>query len=207
MDKQAFTEMALAEMVAVYRLAVYLSSVHEADDLVQETYVRAFRSIATYKPTEYGMRPWLFKILHNDRLSQDQRRRATLEALRDEQGSTPAAASTAQGTGTHEVDWEQVDDRLKSAIDALPLHHKSIFLLSAIEGLRYREIAAIVDVPIGTVMSRLCRVRSALATQLSDVASERGLTQRRSPAPAALPRPDDSSAAEDPLKEGGPTPS
>ena len=187
MDRKTFTEMALAEMAAVYRLASYLSSAQEADDLVQETYVRAFRSIDTYNPSDHGMRPWLFKILHNvlyDRLSSDQRRRVTLDALREEQAArTESPADQASSSPGREIDWEQVDGRLRTAIEGLPLHHKSIFLLSAIEGLRYREIAAVADVPIGTVMSRLCRARALLASQLLDVrrrARPHAARQRRS---------------------------
>jgi len=181
MDKNTFAEMALAEMGRIYRLARHLSSARDADDLVQETYFRAFRSMATYKITNQGMRPWLFKILHNviyDRLSGDQRQRMAIERLRDEQQSSLTKESIDQTTAVLEVDWEQVDGRLTAAIESLPLHHKSIFLLSAIEGLRYREIADIADVPIGTVMSRLCRARAILASQLTTVAAEHGLTQR-----------------------------
>lgn len=193
MDKQAFTEMALAEMTAVYRLAVYLSSRQEADDLVQETYVRAFRSMATYKPTEHGMRPWLFRILHNvvyDRLSEDSRRRLALDALQEEQTSRPgASADHSSANDDRAIDWEQVDGRLRTAIEALPLHHKSIFLLSAVEGLRYREIAAVAGVPVGTVMSRLCRARALLAERLTGIAGEQRL-KGRSPSDDAFTSPE-----------------
>lgn len=184
MDKRAFTDFALAEMEAVHRLAAYLSK-HDADDLVQETYLRAFRAMDTYTPTEYGIRSWLFKILHNvlyDRLSKEQRHRAALDGFREEQGSSlPVDRSAA----TSEVDWEQVDGRLWTAIEALPLHQKTVFLLSALEGMRYREIAAVTDIPIGTVMSRLSRARTILASQLVGVAAERRLPTSSTVEPAA----------------------
>jgi len=73
------------------------------------------------------------------------------------------------------LDWEQVDDRLKKALDDLPDHYRTVLLLWAVEGLKYREVAEVLDVPLGTVMSRLYRARSILSEQLAELAQEHGI--------------------------------
>ena len=176
MAEPDFRTLALAELDAVYRLAFHLARrPGDADDLVQETYLRAFKSASTYRPTERGVRPWLFKILHNvlnTRALQDQRQRS-LEEL--------AGESEAAATDLADLDWERVDERLKEAIDALSPAHRTAFLLCAVERLTYQEIADVTGVPIGTVMSRLHRARSQLAARLAPLSVERRL------APGATP--------------------
>lgn len=163
-------------MDAVYRLALSLTHRRDqADDLVQETYLRAFRSRGDFKLTDLGLRPYLFKILHNalyTRLAKDGRQP---KALLDGEAHEPAADCHQPPTDLSTLDWEKVDDRLMHAIDHLPLPHRTTFLLSAVEGLRYREIAQITDVPVGTVMSRLHRARQLLMADLADLARERRL--------------------------------
>src|SRR5690606_23476254 len=73
------------------------------------------------------------------------------------------------------LDWEQVDDRLKHAIDDLPEHYRAVLLLWAVEGLKYREVADVLDVPLGTVMSRLHRARAILSQELAELAAEHGI--------------------------------
>mgnify|MGYP002624417065 FL=1 len=68
-----------------------------------------------------------------------------------------------------------MDDRLKKAIADLPEHYRVVLLLWAVEGLKYREVAEVIDVPLGTVMSRLYRARAILSEQLADLASEQGI--------------------------------
>jgi RNA polymerase sigma-70 factor (ECF subfamily) len=72
-------------------------------------------------------------------------------------------------------EWEYVDERLKDAIEQLRPEYRSVLLLWGVEKLKYREIASIQDIPIGTVMSRLHRARSVLAEQLTDLAEEKGI--------------------------------
>lgn len=174
MDQQEFRQLAVAEMDAVYRLAVYLTNAQEAEDLVQETFLRAFRFMSSFKATEHGMRPWLFKILHNvlnSRHSTDQKQRSAMDQLAHE---GPLAADPVTEHGPLGIDWEQVDERLKAAIADLPLPYRTVFLLCAVEDLRYRDVAEITGVPIGTVMSRLYRTRGILAKRLVEMATERG---------------------------------
>ena len=179
MDQEEFRQLALAELDATYRLAYHLAwRPQEAEDLVQETYLRAFKSLSSYRPTPYGIRPWLFKILHNvlnSRLSADQRRREVTEDLRNAAIATTGDAAPADNLDV--LDWEDVDQRLKAAIDSLSLAHRTSFLLYAVEGLNYAQIADVTEVPVGTVMSRLFRVRGILAQRLAGLAAERGLAR------------------------------
>lgn len=163
--------MVLAELASVHRMAVHLCRSRDtANDLVQETYLRVFRSANTYRNTEFGPRPWLFKILHNvwrNRLGK--------------RSMSPAGEDFADQVIAPEplpidLDWDQVDERLKHAIDALPDNYRSVLLLWALEGMKYRQIADVTEIPIGTVMSRLFRARQLLMEGLAELAAEQRLT-------------------------------
>ncbi|CAL1164677.1 unnamed protein product [Cladocopium goreaui] len=132
----------------------------EAADLVQETYLRALRASARFEERGGGIRAWLFTILHNTFYSQVKRAKRgpiAVDEFFDAESSetTPGEAPAAWNLGS--LDWEHVDDRLKSAIEDLKDEHRETLLLWGVEGLKYREIADITGVPIGTVMSRLHR--------------------------------------------------
>ena len=120
------------------------------------------------------MRPWLLKILHNVFLTKI--KRARLEPIAtgfaEDLAEKQEEHSDLTGQALDDLDWEQVDERLKSAIHDLPLAYRSVFLLSAIEDLKYREIAETLEMPIGTVMSRLFRARTMLLESLTDLAAE-----------------------------------
>lgn len=191
MDAALLHKLVLAEVESVHRLAYHLCrDRHEADDLVQETYLRALRSANTFQPGEYGVRPWLFKILHNvlhTRRARDRREREVLrrqfeEHPMEEDGPGESYASdggqAAAGAMVSQLNWDAMDERLYRAIRLLPLAHRTVFLLAAVEDLKYREIAEIVGVPVGTVMSRLSRARMALAAQLGELAAEKNLRHR-----------------------------
>ena len=174
-----FERVALAELDAVHRMAFHLArNPDEAGDLVQETYLRAFSSRTTFELRAHGIRPWLFKILHNvfyTRLGRKQREPTLSEDLQHEAAAeeldqTPPCWDLAT------LDWEHVDERLKHAIAALPDHYREVLLLWAVEGLKYRQIAVVLDVPLGTVMSRLYRARGILSKKLTDLALEHGIS-------------------------------
>ncbi len=206
MNPDAFHTLALAELDAVHRMAVHLTrSRAEAEDLVQETYLRALRGVDGFVPGEHGVRPWLFKILHNALHTRRAKDRRAGESLRRLQESALASDAAVGGPGPTEqptagpgspkgpdgrrpsgLDWDDLDERLCRAVAALPVAHRAVFLMSAVEDMKYREIADVVGVPVGTVMSRLSRARAALAAQLGDLAAERNLRPRprRQPRPA-----------------------
>ena len=178
MESEAFRELALAEMDAVYRMAMHLArDPNDASDLVQETYLKALRAESRFELRDAGVRPWLFKILHNTFYTKvgKAKREPTIaddlapQAVDSELDSPPPAWDLEH------LDWEQVDDRLKHAIAELPDHYREVLLLWAVEGLKYREIADVLGVALGTVMSRLYRARGILSTELAGLAAENGI--------------------------------
>jgi RNA polymerase sigma-70 factor, ECF subfamily len=180
LESQAFRELAMTEMDSVYRMAMHLArNPEDASDLVQETYLKAFKAEARFELREAGVRPWLFKILHNNfytRVGKKKREPALADDLsyQADKGGDPNEAGPAWDLA--HLDWEQVDDRMKSAIHSLPVHYREVLLLWAVEGLKYREVAEVLEVPLGTVMSRLYRARGILTRSLSDLAAEHGIT-------------------------------
>jgi RNA polymerase sigma-70 factor (ECF subfamily) len=185
-DRKQFRDLAMAELPAVYRLAFHLTlRPPDAEDLVQETYLRAFKAEQSFRLGEMGVRPWLLKILHNVFLSRI--KRAKLEPVAsgfaEDLAEPREDEADLAGQALADLDWEQVDERLKRAIHDLPLTYRTVFLLSAIEGLKYREIADVLEMPMGTVMSRLFRARTMLLEQLTDLAGELRLDDKRFPGP------------------------
>ena len=168
-------------MDSVYRMAMTLArNPDDASDLVQETFLKAFKSEGRFELRDHGVRPWLFKILHNNFYTRVKKknREPTLggdviaEVAGGQLGEVDAPPPAWD---LQHLDWEQVDDRLKHAIDELPDHYREVLLLWAVEGLKYREIAAVLDVALGTVMSRLYRARGILTENLSGLAQEHGI--------------------------------
>lgn len=178
MERKEFEKLSIEHMDSLYRMAMHLTGhPDEAGDIVQETYLKALRVADRYEERGGGMRPWLFKILHNvffTKLAKAKRDGASYEdePPGESEETAPGEAPPAWDLAT--LDWEQVDDRLLAAINRLRPEYRSVLLLWGVEGLKYREIAEIHDVPIGTIMSRLHRARSVLAEELSELAEEMG---------------------------------
>lgn len=150
----------------------------EASDLVQETYLKALRASERFEEQGGGMRAWLFKILHNvfyTNVGKAKRRPSAMEELPGAETTETAPDEPEPAWDLATLNWDHVDQRLKAAIDRLKPEYRSVLLLWGVEGLKYREIANIQDVPIGTVMSRLHRARSILSRELSDLAEENRL--------------------------------
>ena len=172
-------QLMMAEIDSVYRMAFHLArNPDEASDLVQETYLRALRAESSFELRENGIKPWLFKILHNafyTKVGKARRAPTLIEDMGHE--SAPDEVNTPSPCWDLEtLDWEQVDDRLKHTINELPEHYREVLLLWAVEGLKYREIADVLSVALGTVMSRLYRARSILSEQLAELATEHGIS-------------------------------
>lgn len=178
MESAAFRELALAEMDSVYRMAMHLTRhPDEASDLLQETYLKAFKAESKFELREQGVRPWLFKILHNSFYTRvgKRKREPTLGDNLPEESMPSEVDEPGPAWDLSSLDWEHVDDRLKHAIDELQPHYREVLLLWAVEGLKYREVADVLDVPLGTVMSRLYRARAILSEKLADLAAENGI--------------------------------
>lgn len=177
MDRALFDQLALEHLDAVYRMALQLTRrPEEAADLVQDTYLRALGAAHRFEETGGGMRSWLFKILHNLFYSQIARGKRQAE-MPDGQETVasigPAPDEPEPAWKIADLDWEHVDERLKRSIERLKPEYRSILLLWGVEGMKYREIAEIQDIPIGTVMSRLHRARNILGEELAELAEEK----------------------------------
>lgn len=123
-----------------------------ADDLVQDTMERAWSRLASWRRGS-DMRAWLFGIMHNLRVDQLRRSRIATETLDD---NTPEQAA-------HATPADRLELRdLESALRMLPFEQREVLLLVGLEGLRYEEIALVLGIPAGTVMSRLARGRERL---------------------------------------------
>lgn len=121
-----------------------------ADDLVQDTLERALRKFSLWKP-DGNLRAWLFSVMHNVHLNQVRANRDCVPFDESMEGSV---------TGCQEIRAEIRD--LSKALQTLPLEQREVLLLIGLEGMRYDEVAQTLGIPIGTVMSRLCRGRERL---------------------------------------------
>jgi RNA polymerase sigma-70 factor (ECF subfamily) len=183
-EKQAiFESHTLGHMDRLHRYGVHLTgNVHDADDLVQETYLKAFRFWDSCDP-ETNIRAWLYRILKNtfiNRYRSEQRRGISVEyvdAVDPGRGShrgepRPTAQNTAFDT--------LLDDDVAAALSELPHKFRTVLILSDIEGMTYDEIAGFLDCPLGTVRSRLHRARQVLRQALGSYAADRGYGERAS---------------------------
>jgi len=170
---KSFEDLAIPHLETVYRVARRLArDEHEAQDLVQETFLKGFRAFASFEMREFGIKPWLLKILHNTFLNRRAREsrapRPTDQKTLEQVHESPSASQSTGGTP--EVDYELLDEEVKRAIDSLQPEFRAVMLLWGTMELSYKEIAEVLNVPIGTVMSRLHRARQQLALTLKDYA-------------------------------------
>ena len=174
MERQQFEALALEHMDALYRLAFHLTrDADKAQDLVQDVYVRAFRpkSIDGFEAKGGGMRAWLFAIAHNVFFTNIKREKKAPRAVAEffgEAGNEPMPDEPPPAWNQSTLDWEHVDERLKGAIDSLKVEYREVLLMWGVDGLKYREIATVLELPIGTVMSRLYRARKLVTDALAD---------------------------------------
>jgi RNA polymerase sigma-70 factor (ECF subfamily) len=164
-DKQArFAQAVLPHLDAAFRLARWLTrNDHDAEDVVQEAYLRAYKSFGRFHG-EDG-RAWLLAVVRNTCYTWLKHHRAhELMVPFDEQ---------VHGTGSDAMNPERLFLRktnaevLRAALEELPVAYREVVILRELEGCSYKEIAAIADVPLGTVMSRLTRGRDRLQQVLA----------------------------------------
>ena len=193
MAADPFETEALSFLDALYRTALRMTrSEAEAEDLVQETYIRAFRFRHQFTPGT-NLKAWLFRILTNTFINQYRRKAARPDTteLDDVEESIlyRHMRDVSPGSASPNPEAELIDNTLssevKDALEALPEKFRTTLLLD-VEGFSYKEIAEVLDIPIGTVMSRLHRGRKFLQKRLYDVARDRGIVAAR-----AMPRPAD----------------
>lgn len=169
-----FEELALPLLPSLYNVAFWLSrNSGDAEDLVQETLLKALRGFATFEPGT-NFKAWIFRILRNSFLTsrsglEAMRTVALEDEMRDPQGSGSALhPEGAIDRQTPELNLIRLGDRaaLESAMEKLPAPLLEVILLCDVEEMKYREIATVLGVPIGTVMSRISRARTALRREL-----------------------------------------
>ena len=179
-SRRRFETEALPHLEALYRTALRLTrNRNDAEDLVQETYLRAARFWNRYEAGT-NCRAWLYTIMTNIRINQAVKAgRRPPEVDFDEVGAVLAQpGSTALEAPTRgEIDGfaNLLEDEVKAALEAVPEDFRLVLVLYVMEGFAYKEIAAILEIPIGTVMSRLYRARKLLQASLAVYARQRGL--------------------------------
>jgi RNA polymerase sigma-70 factor (ECF subfamily) len=174
-DRVRFEEDALALADQVYRVARRLvGSREEAEDLVQETYARAFRSWRSFTPGT-NMRAWLFRILTNLNVDRGRRVQRSPQLQPLEESDYFLANKLASAAGEEALEQEQVVERMsqdsivKALADIQP-QFRDVVVLVDIGDFTYADAAQILDIPMGTVMSRLHRGRRALKQKLAEEA-------------------------------------
>lgn len=179
---QIFESELLTQIDALYTFAFHLCyNEADANDLVQETYLKAFRFIANYQKGT-NAKAWLFKILKNIFIN-DYRKKAKMPVKVDYEDITSYNIKDNSYNEFYDLREELfkdlMGDEVSAAMNAIPLEFRTIILLCDIEGFTYEEISKIIDIPIGTVRSRLHRARKLLREKLRDYAKNMGYKDKR----------------------------
>ena len=165
MDRLFFEQLAMPLFDQLYNHACWLTGDRaDAEDLVQETYAKALKGFGSFAEGT-NLRAWMFKILRNAFLNSRSGLKQNTSYLEDEETGADEAVA-------HEVTPEALllatesQGAIFSALEKLPVAHREIILLCDVDEMSYREIAQVLDVPAGTVMSRLARARRNLRAAL-----------------------------------------
>ena len=176
-DRVHFEEEALELADQVYRVARRLVSTREeAEDLMQETYARAFRAWRSFQPGT-NLRAWLLRILTNLNIDRGRRQQRSPDFQPLEEGDYYLYNRLEESGREANVDQERVDDRLSQddvvqALSAVPHDFRDVIVLVDIGDFTYQDAAQILDIPVGTVMSRLHRGRRILKHELESTIEE-----------------------------------
>ena len=189
--KEEFEEVALPHLDALFNLALSLTrNRKDAEDLVQETFLRAYRFFHTYRAGTH-IKAWLFRILRNTFINRYRARKvrpdevefgaieASYEQMIDQsflQQRTPPSPEKV-------VMDDVLDGEIEQALASLPEEYRAVVLMALLEEMSYKEIAAALSIPLGTVMSRLHRGRKMLQASLVEFARRRGILRGPSGVP------------------------
>ncbi len=182
-DQARFEELAMEHMPSLYTAALRMTrNPSDAEDLVQEMYLKAYRAFHTFQEGT-NLKAWLYRILTNTFINTYRAKKRRPEESNVEElenlylyrrlGGLEGA--TSGRSAEEEVLDRFTESDIKEALESLPEQFRMAVLLGDVEGFSYKEIAEILDVPIGTVMSRLHRGRRALQKRLYDFGRQRGL--------------------------------
>ncbi len=182
-NSKVFEEELFPHIDALKTFAYHLTyNENDADDLVQETYMKAHRFIDKYiKGT--NAKAWLFKILKNAYINEYRKKSKRPTRVDFEEivsyHDTDDGSSTKYQDLRHDIFENMMGDEVTTAINSLPIDFRTVVLLCDVEGFTYEEISKIIDVPIGTVRSRLFRARNMLKDKLSGYAEKMGYEDKR----------------------------
>jgi RNA polymerase sigma-70 factor (ECF subfamily) len=168
-ETSTFEQLMLPHLDSAYNLSQWLlRDPHDAEDAVQDACLRAFRAFAGFRGADG--RAWFLTIVRNvcySRLRQGKRESMTVAFEEDLHGiSHDPGEANAQS-------WlEAKGAQLKQALERLPAEYREVIVLHDVEGLSYRDIAGVAEIPLGTVMSRLARARARVQTELATLSAE-----------------------------------
>ena len=166
MDRLYFEQLAMPLFDQLYNHACWLTGDRvDAEDLVQETYAKALKGFGAFAEGT-NLRAWMFRILRNAFLTSRSGLAAHNTARLEEEGLDTDDAAIDQVTPEEILLRSETRDAIYAALEALPVSYREIILLSEADEMSYREIAVVLDVPVGTVMSRLSRARARLRREL-----------------------------------------
>jgi RNA polymerase sigma-70 factor (ECF subfamily) len=180
---EEFEVAALPHLNALFNLALNLTrNRKDAEDLVQETYLRAFRFFDSYQPGTH-IKAWLFRILRNTFINRYRAARVRPEEVEfDKVELAYDKLVDRQFIDTHQPPSPEklvldgvLDEEVEKAMIALPEEYRTVVIMALVEELSYKEIAAALSIPLGTVMSRLHRGRKQLQAALVEYAQRRGI--------------------------------
>ncbi len=182
-ENKIFEEEFLPQIDALYTFAYHLTyNEEDANDLVQETYLKAYRFIGKYIEGT-NAKAWLFKILKNAFINQYRKKSKQPTKIDFEEIISFHDEEDTSYSGYQDLREEMFEhmmgDEVTNAINSLPVDFRVVILLCDIEGFTYEEISKIVDIPIGTVRSRLHRARNMLKERLKEYAANLGYRDKR----------------------------
>ncbi len=182
-DQATFGDQAMPFMDGLYAAALRMTrNASDAEDLVQDTYLRAYRGFGGFEQGT-NLKAWLYRILTNAFINSYRSKKRRPDETELDEGEDlylfrrlGGLEAAAMGRSAEDELMDLLSEsEVKDALEALPESFRMVVLLADVEGFQYKEIADILDIPIGTVMSRLHRGRKALQKELYGFASQRNL--------------------------------
>ena len=183
--KNRFTEEAMPLLDQLYGGALRMTrNPQDAEDLVQETYLKAYKAFDRFTPGT-NLKAWLYRIMTNTYINtyRKKQRRPLVTSADEVTDNQLYTSSSHDSTGLESAEVEALkqmpNSRISEALNSLNEDYRMVVYYADVEGLAYKEIADVMDIPLGTVMSRLHRGRKQLREMLKDVAHDQGIGLER----------------------------
>jgi RNA polymerase sigma-70 factor (ECF subfamily) len=178
--QQEFSDEILPHLDAIYTFALRLTAdPNDAEDLVQDTVVKAYRFFSSFEKGT-NAKAWLYRILKNSYINSYRKKSKEPNQVDYDEVSTYYETIRDERTDTSDLEEmmfrDMVGDDVNKALQSLPEDFRTVVMLCDMDGFTYEEIANMLDVPIGTIRSRLHRGRNLLRAQLKEFASKRGFS-------------------------------